>query len=82
MFLLRCKARGFDRVTFEEDKLRATLLAKQWVGEHHPIDGCSSEPQAEQYVGRWKTWRSSSFGTREAIIYDPQPGTDATFDIV
>lgn len=73
MFLLRCKARHFDSVKVVEDKMAAAAEARAWVGEHNPIDGCSTEPTVNQYTGRWHISRSSSFGTREAWVIDQSP---------
>jgi len=84
-FLLRLRNRGFDRVTPVDDLDKAIEQARAFVGEHNPIDGCSTRPEVVSFTsGRWSMTRSSSFGTYRANIYPMEGNVEGSpvWDII
>jgi hypothetical protein len=73
MFLLLKELKGHKTAQLVEDPAYAEQLARAFVGDHNPVDGCSTEPHAESFGGpngtRFYISRSSSFGTRRAEVY-------------
>lgn len=73
LFLLITDLKGRRSARLYESATTAEEIARKFVGDHNPVDGCSSEPRAESYGGKNGTVfyisRSSSFGTRRASVY-------------
>lgn len=69
MFLVILKRGPMQRAHLTQNGETATAMAKAFVGEHNPVDGCSTP--VEETVGeggRVIRTRASSFGRRYATI--------------
>lgn len=70
--LLIKELKGRKTAELHLDRAYAEQLAREFVGDHNPIDGCSSKPRAESYSNphgtRFYISRNSSFGTRKAHV--------------
>jgi hypothetical protein len=82
MWLVRTKTRSFDVVRFCETEDEALAIARTFVGEHFPLDGCSTERIEQRYVtGRIALSRSTSFGVRQAWVIPATKDGKLIFDI-
>jgi hypothetical protein len=72
MYLLRKTSKGSDQVCLVKDFEVGARLAREFVGDHNPVDGCSTVPterglqikgHAAMSVGRY-----TSFGHRGASV--------------
>jgi hypothetical protein len=73
LFLLITENKHIRQVKLFTDPVEAEQAARAWVGDHNPIDGCSTEAHAESFAGphgtRFYVSRSTSFGIRRAEVY-------------
>lgn len=67
-FLYRQTARGHDMVQLFDDFDAAWAQAKQFVGEHDEVDGCSTKRNESHWDDVSRTWRLSSSGQRRATV--------------
>lgn len=69
MFLLHCKATHHNTVRLFTTFDHAWASAQRFVGDHNPVDGCSTEPTFRHLDGKG-SWiaRSTSFGYRRATV--------------
>lgn len=68
MFLYRQTSKHSDMVLLTEDFDSAVERARAFIGEHNPIDGCSTPPAIEMSANRFYGQRHSSFGLRKAWV--------------
>ena len=80
MYLLQTQTKFWDVVEVFTDRDEAIAKAKEFVGQHNPVDGCSTEPIITDYKNpeRWTGSRSTSFGLRRAWVHtatttEPRP---------
>lgn len=70
MFLLTKKNRHATWIAILSDQDTAMRLAQEFVGEHNPVDGCSTERRERlPKNGReYHVERNTSFGLRQASV--------------
>lgn len=66
MFLLLVKSKSVEGARLFTDWDDACARAREWVGAHNPVDGCSSEPREFTKGQRFRVERQTSFGRRAA----------------
>lgn len=81
MFLLRLTAKHSDVVKIIEDRQEALRQAAEFVGEHNPVDGCSTRPVQATYCTHYVIERQTSFGRRAAYIFVATTTEPLTFNI-
>lgn len=82
MFLLRKKAKHFETITIVKDYEMAKKDAREFVGDHHALDGCSTPRAESEYTyGKFVASRSTSFGRREAWVYSATTPNGVVFDL-
>jgi hypothetical protein len=70
MYLLTRLNKHSDQRHVVKDYERAKTLAREHVGQHYPVDSCSSEPREHEHAPSqtFTVIRSTSFGPREASV--------------
>lgn len=72
MFILVTQAKHGTSARLVETFADGQAMARSFVGDHNPIDGCSSVPSLRQRLGEhgpeFSIARSTSFGPRRAFV--------------
>lgn len=74
MFAVRITTPHNDRIHLVRTWDAALATAREFVGAHNPVDGCSTEPREYLSVSKetFRSSRSTSFGVRQAVVVPVQ----------